>query len=74
MEAGIFYVLVGAVAVAAFARWRGWPAPLLVTVVALAASFRNFLSRYFDAVGAEAEPDFLDSDPSVRAELSVASR
>lgn len=39
MEAGIFYVLVGAVAVAAFARWRGWPAPLLVTVVALAASF-----------------------------------
>lgn len=39
MEAGIFYVLVGAVAVAAIARWRGWPAPLLVTVVALAASF-----------------------------------
>lgn len=39
MEAGIFYVLVGAVAVAAFARWRGWPAPLLVTVAALAASF-----------------------------------
>lgn len=26
--------------------------------VALAASFRNFLSRYFDAVGAMAEPDF----------------
>lgn len=39
MDAGIFYVLVGAVAVAAVARWRGWPAPLLVTVVALAASF-----------------------------------
>ncbi|MEV8249480.1 sodium:proton antiporter [Microbacterium sp. NPDC076768] len=39
MEAGIFYVLVGSVAVAAFARSRGWPAPLLVTVVALAASF-----------------------------------
>lgn len=43
MEAGIFYVLVGAVAVAAFARWRGWPAPLLVTVVALAASFLPFV-------------------------------
>lgn len=43
MEAGIFYVLVGAVAVAAFARWRGWPAPLLVTVVALASSFLWFV-------------------------------
>ena len=42
MEAGIFYVLVGSVAIAAFARWRGWPAPLLVTVVALAASFLPF--------------------------------
>ena len=43
MEAGIFYVLVGSVAVAAFARWRGWPAPLLVTVVALATSFLPFV-------------------------------
>lgn len=43
MEAGIFYVLVGSVAIAAFARWRGWPAPLLVTVVALAASFLPFV-------------------------------
>lgn len=43
MEAGIVYVLVGSVAVAAFARWRGWPAPLLVTVVALAASFLPFV-------------------------------
>lgn len=42
--------------------------------IALAASFRNFLSRYFDAVGAEVEHDFLDDDPGVRAELSVASR
>jgi uncharacterized peroxidase-related enzyme len=40
--------------------------------IALAASFRNFLSRYFDAVGAEAEPDFLDDDPAIRAELSRA--
>ncbi|QQR38419.1 carboxymuconolactone decarboxylase family protein [Devosia rhizoryzae] len=42
--------------------------------IALAASFRNFLSRYFDAVGAEVEADFLDSDRSVRDELSVGSR
>lgn len=40
--------------------------------IALAASFRNFMSRYFDAVGAEAEPDFLDDDLRVRAELPVA--
>ena len=43
MDAEIFYVLVGAVVVAAIARWRGWPAPLLVTVVALAASFLPFV-------------------------------
>lgn len=39
MDSEIFYVLVGAVAVAAVARWRGWPAPLLVTVVALGLSY-----------------------------------
>ena len=39
MDAEIFYVLVGSVIVAAVARRRGWPAPLLVTVVALAVSF-----------------------------------
>ena len=43
MDATLFYVLVGAVVVAAIARWRGWPAPLLVTVVALAASFLPFV-------------------------------
>ncbi|MGO2746135.1 cation:proton antiporter [Microbacterium sp.] len=43
MDATLFYVLVGAVIVAAIARWRGWPAPLLVTVVALAASFLPFI-------------------------------
>lgn len=43
MDAEIFYVLVGAVIVAAVSRWRGWPAPLLVTVVALAASFLPFV-------------------------------
>ena len=44
---------------------------LNIADIALAASFRNFLSRYFDAVGAQAEPDFLDSDAAIRAELSV---
>lgn len=43
MDATLFYVLVGSVVVAAIARWRGWPAPLLVTVVALAASFLPFI-------------------------------
>ncbi|MFS0853894.1 cation:proton antiporter [Microbacterium sp. 179-I 3D4 NHS] len=43
MDAEIFYVLVGAVVVAAIARRRGWPAPLLVTVVAIAASFLPFV-------------------------------
>ncbi|OJU40602.1 MAG: hypothetical protein BGN97_01065 [Microbacterium sp. 69-10] len=43
MDASIFFVIVGAVAVAAIARWRGWPAPLLVTVVALAAAFLPFV-------------------------------
>lgn len=42
--------------------------------IALAASFRNFLSRYFDAVGAEVEADFLDSDLNIRDELSVGGR
>jgi alkylhydroperoxidase family enzyme len=41
--------------------------------VALVASFRNFLSRYFDAVGARAEPEFLDDDPHVRKELAVGN-
>ncbi|MBJ3785368.1 alkylhydroperoxidase [Devosia sediminis] len=47
---------------------------LNIADVALAASFRNFLSRYFDAVGARAELDFLDSDMVVREELSAGSR
>lgn len=42
--------------------------------IALAASFRNFVSRYFDAVGAEAETEFLDGDLDVRSELSVGNR
>ncbi len=39
--------------------------------IALAASFRFFMSKYFDAVGATVEDRFLDDDPSVRAEMYV---
>lgn len=44
---------------------------LNIADIALAASFRNFMSRYFDAVGATAEPQFLDDDAEVRAQLTV---
>lgn len=39
--------------------------------IVLAASFCAFLSRYFDAVGATVENDFLDEDPAIRAQLTV---
>jgi CPA1 family monovalent cation:H+ antiporter len=45
MGVEVFVVLVGAVAVAAFARWRGWPAPLLVTAVALLVSLLPFVPQ-----------------------------
>lgn len=44
---------------------------LNIADIALAASFRNFLSRYFDAVGAMPEDAVLDQDPDVRQELAV---
>jgi uncharacterized peroxidase-related enzyme len=47
---------------------------LNIADIALAASFRAFLSRYFDAVGATVEPQFLDADPTVREELSVGRK
>jgi uncharacterized peroxidase-related enzyme len=40
--------------------------------IALAAAFRSFMSRYFDAVGATVETEFLDEDLQVRAEMEVA--
>ncbi len=42
--------------------------------IALAASFRNFMSRYFDAVGATVEPEFLDDDPAVRQMMAVGRK
>jgi predicted nucleic acid-binding protein len=47
---------------------------LNIADIALAASFRVFMSRYFDAVGATVEPEFLDSNPDVRDELSVGRK
>lgn len=47
---------------------------LNIADIALAASFRSFMSRYFDAVGAKAEDEFLDDDPDVRDEMSVGRK
>jgi alkylhydroperoxidase family enzyme len=44
---------------------------LNIADIALAASYRNFMSRYFDAVGATVEPQFLDEDMAVREMLNV---
>ncbi|MBX3582889.1 MAG: alkylhydroperoxidase [Rhizobiaceae bacterium] len=46
---------------------------LNIADIALAASFRSFMSRYFDAVGATVEAEFLDSDPDVRKDLGGAA-
>ncbi len=47
---------------------------LNIADIALAASYRNFMSRYFDAVGATVEPAFLDADPEVRSRLAVGRK
>jgi uncharacterized peroxidase-related enzyme len=39
--------------------------------IALCASFRCFVSRYFEAVGASPDPDVIDEDPVFRASLTV---
>jgi uncharacterized peroxidase-related enzyme len=44
---------------------------LNIADIALAASYRSFMSRYFDAVGATVEQQFLDADPDVRQQLTV---
>src|SRR5690606_11715916 len=43
MSVDLIFVMAGAVAVAGFARWRGWPAPLVVTGVALLVAFLPFV-------------------------------
>ncbi|MBW3098212.1 carboxymuconolactone decarboxylase family protein [Pseudohoeflea coraliihabitans] len=47
---------------------------LNIADIALVASFRNFMSRYFDAVGASPEAAFLDADPAVREKLAVGRK
>lgn len=47
---------------------------LNIADIALAASFRAFMSRYFDAVGADVEADSLDDNPDVREEMSVGRK
>ncbi len=39
--------------------------------IALCASFRCFVSRFFDAMGAGPEAAFIDSDPEFRAAMTV---
>jgi alkylhydroperoxidase family enzyme len=39
--------------------------------IAFCASFRSFLSRYFDAVGATPEPVFVDPDAAFREAMTV---
>ena len=47
---------------------------LNIADIALAASYRNFMSRYFDAVGATAEAEFLDADPATRDLMAVGRK
>jgi uncharacterized peroxidase-related enzyme len=42
--------------------------------IALCASFRCFVSRFFDAMGAGTEEAFLDSDPEFRAAMTVGRK
>ncbi len=42
-----------------------------ISDIALCASLRCFVSRFFDATGAAPEPVFLDADPQFRAAMTV---
>lgn len=42
-----------------------------ISDIALCAAFRCFVSRYFDAVGAEPDAAYVDDDPEFRAALTV---
>ena len=41
---------------------------------ALCASFRAFVSRFFDATGAGPEPAYLDADPEFRDAMTVGRK
>ena len=42
-----------------------------ISDIALCAAFRCFVSRFFDALGAGPEPDFVDADPEFRRAMTV---
>jgi uncharacterized peroxidase-related enzyme len=42
-----------------------------ISDIALCASIRSFISRFFDATGATPEPIFFDDDPEFRAAMTV---
>lgn len=42
-----------------------------ISDIALCASFRSFISRFFDATGATPEPIFFDADPYFRDAMTV---
>ena len=42
-----------------------------ISDIALCASIRSFVSRFFDATGATPEPVFFDEDPEFRAAMTV---
>ena len=42
-----------------------------ISDIALCASFRCFVSRFFDAVGAGPEPAFIDPDADFRRAMTV---
>ncbi len=42
-----------------------------ISDIALCASIRSFVSRFFDATGATPEPEFLDEDPEFREAMTV---
>jgi uncharacterized peroxidase-related enzyme len=42
-----------------------------ISDIALCASLRSFVSRFYDATGASPEPQFIDDDPVFRAAMTV---
>jgi uncharacterized peroxidase-related enzyme len=45
-----------------------------ISDIALCASFRAFVSRFFDAVGTTPEPAYVDEDPEFKAAMTVGRR
>jgi hypothetical protein len=45
-----------------------------ISDIALCAAFRNFVSRFFDAMGAETEAAFLDADEDFRKAMTVGRK